>query len=493
VLASAGVALLLALGPQVVLGTTTPALPSALPHQLGGFLAYLTSALLLTRRPRAAALACVATAVVHVQIGALVAVVCVLAVAAVRLTERRWWWSTLTGVAVAAAVVVTVLRLRPVAAEPDDFVQICREVIPFHCDVTTWPAGQLGSGFAVVLAALLTAVLIGRGAARPGPDDVPQGPDDVVPVPDGAPGDPAEAGSPARPAPVGARGRPGGLLWAAVVLAPAVGLTAGVVANRYGVPVLGRLAQSTNIFRLAVLVVPLGAWGLIAGFARLSRARRLLWMPPALAAGYGWLEPHGGDTVLAGHSRWVLEVLAVAALAALVALLPRLPGAVRAVPVVAAAAVLGVAVTQVGAVQWRLFRPGFVSDPRLRAMGATIARYVPPGGVVEAPPTWGAIRLTAGRSILVDCKAVPYGGAAWRDYRARMDALGGRGACSHGGMPFTALPPTALISAAQRYGAGYLVLPFWDGRALQLRDAGWRVLARPAKDEGEVWLLTSQP
>jgi hypothetical protein len=444
--ASAAVAALMALGPTVVLGTTTPALPIALPHELGGFLAYLTGALLLTRRPRAAAVACVATTVVHVQIGVLVAVVCLLAVGAVWCTQRRWWWPAVSGAVVAGAVAATVLRLRPVAADPDDFVEICRDVIPFHCDATTWPAGQLASGFAVLLAALLTVVLLSRAD---------------------------------------------GLLWAAVVLTPAAGLTGGVAANRYGIAVLGRLAQSTNIFRLAVLVLPFGAWGLIAGFARLSRGRRLLWLPPALAAGFGWLEPRGGDAVLAGHSGWVITVLAVAACGVLAAGLPSVPGVVRGVPVAAAAAVLILAVSSAGSVRWRPFRPAFVADPVLRAMGTMIASHVPPGEVVEAPPSYGVIRLTSGRSLVADCKAVPYGGAAWRDYRARMEALGGRGACSHGGAPFTSLPASALISAARRYGAGYLVLPSWDRRVPEAEAAGWRVLAAPTARTGAVWLLAA--
>jgi hypothetical protein len=296
VVASAAVAVLLALGPKVVLGTTTPALPIALPHQLGGFLAYLTSALLLTRRPRAAAVACVLTAVVHVQIGALTAVVCVLAVVLVRLVERRWWWWPVAGAAISGAVVVTVLRLRPVAAEPDDFVQICHEVIPFHCDVPTWSAGQLFSGFCVVAAALLIAL------PAPGPSR------------ERWPGREPDAPRPAwRRAP----------LWTAVVLAPALGLTIGVLANRYGVPVLGRFAQSTNIFRLGVLLLPLGAWGLVIGFGgALSRGRRALWLVPAAVAGYGWLEPAGGDTLLPGHLGWVALVVGLGAASALLGLRP---------------------------------------------------------------------------------------------------------------------------------------------------------------------------
>jgi hypothetical protein len=112
VVACAVVAMLIGVGPELVLGSTTPALPTALPHQLGGFLGYLTSALLLTRRPRAAAVALVATAVVHVQVGALVVVIAALAIAVVGILDRVWWLSVAAGTGLAAAVVVTILRLR---------------------------------------------------------------------------------------------------------------------------------------------------------------------------------------------------------------------------------------------------------------------------------------------------------------------------------------------------------------------------------------------
>ena len=482
VLTSGAVCAVLALGPQVALGSTTPALPIALPHQLGGFLGYLTGVLLLTRRPRAAALACVGTAVVHVQIGALVAVVCVLAAIAVRLTERRWWWWPLGGAAVAGGVVVSVLRLRPVAAQPDDFVQICREVIPFHCDVPSWSAGQLYSGFAVVAAALLTVVLVTRHA---GTAVTRRPPDDVV-------------------------------LWVAVVGTPALGLTLGVLADGVGVPVLGRLAQSTNIFRLAVLLLPWGAWGLVGVLSepgRLRLPRRVavraglvaLLVAVVAVAGFGWLEPRGGDTLLAGHRLWALAAVLAATVATATGLLagagsnglagpadrawrrPNLPaaGAAAAALLVLAGAVRG------GALQWRPLRVTFVADPLARAMGSAVARHVPPGEVVEAPPSFGTLRLTSGRSLLVDCKAVPYGGAPWQDYRARLDALGGRGACSHGGVPYLRLPATALTATAQRYGARYLVLPARDPRSAAITGDGWQVLVTPSRRDGNVWLLAA--
>jgi hypothetical protein len=450
VLASAAVAALIGLGPEVVLGSTTPALPTALPHELGGFLAYLSAALLLTRRPRIAAVVIVVTAAVHVQVGALAAVVGVLAVLAVAALERTWWWSVLAGCVVAVGIVVTVLRLRPVASDGDDFVQICQEVIPYHCDATTWSAGQLGSGFAVVLAALLTVAYVVRTES------------------------------------------PGVGCWMATVVAPAVGLTAGVLANRYGVPVLGRLAQSVNIFRLAVLLVPFGAWGLVAGFVRLTGWRRLAWLVPAAAAGYGWFVPVDGSTALPNAPAWGGAVLGLGALGVLLRALPRRAGATTtAVAGVAALAVLVVGAIDLEVLRWRPVNVTFVPASSDRAMGRMIAAHVPVGEELLVPPTLGVVRLVSGRSVVVDCKAVPYGGAAWREYRDRLEALGGRGSCFRGGHPFLLVTPEGLTRTALRYGARYLLLSDGDPRFGAIERLGWRVLAAPSRSEGNMWLLAA--
>jgi hypothetical protein len=157
----------------------------------------------------------------------------------------------------------------------------------------------------------------------------------------------------------------------------------------------------------------------------------------------------------------------------------------------AALAVLVAGAVVTGTVRWRPVNIVFVSDPTLRAMGAVIAEHVPPGGVVEAQPSFGAIRLTAGRSVVVDCKAVPYGGAPWRDYQARLNALGGRGACEHGGHPFLEVTAASLLATANRYGARYLVLRVNDPRLAAVEETGWRVLARPSRSADEVWVLAA--
>jgi hypothetical protein len=492
VLTSIVIAAVIGLGPQVVLGTTTPALPTALPDELAGFLAYLSAALLLTRRPRGAAIALVATSVVHVQIGAVFAVVAALAVVVIAVIERRLWWWPLAGVVISAAIVATVLRLRPVAGQGGDFIQICREVIPFHCDATTWSPGQLYSGFGVVAAALLSVAFAVDGRHEPAAAvaaamDPPRA-DPPGAVPPGA--DPPGADPPGMDS-----RRADAALWGVTVVVPAIGLAGGVLANGYQVPVLGPLAQSTNVFRLGVLLVPFAAWGLVAGFHRLSGRSRYLWLLAALAAGVGWLVPLDGHTALPDAGGRAAVVLATAGVGVLVG--PGTGGAHRrprgrvasgAVGLLALGLLLAGAV-QLGQIKARPVDIAFVSDPRMRTLGAVIDRHVPPGQVILAQPTWGVIRLAAGRSVVVDCKAVPYGGPAWIDYRTRLDAIGGRGGCSNGGAPYARVPATTLVAVANRYGARYLVMSARDPRRAQVLAEGWRVLATPYLRAADAWLL----
>jgi hypothetical protein len=463
VIASAAVATIIGLGPELVLGSTSPALPTALPHELGGFLAYLFGALLLTRRPRAGAVVLVLTAAVHVQIGAMSIVVGLLAILFMEVIENLRWWSVVAGTSVAGAIVVTILKIRPVAAESDDFVQICHEVIPYHCDATTWSTATVATGVAVVVAALLCVVYVARA------------------------------------------GRAAIALYAATVAIPAAGLVLGVLANRYQIPVAGHLAQSTNIFRLAVLVYPFGAWGLVAGFVRLTGVRRLLWLVPAVPAGFGWLVPKEAATVLPNAPNVAYAVLALFAVGAVLRglpagmpravrrLLPAASGAVAATAAgLAAVAVLAFGTIRMGTLQARPVDTTFVPNPRHHEIGALVARHVPVGEEILVPPTLGVIRLVSGRSIYVDCKAVPYGGAAWREYRDRLDLIGGRGSCSHGGRPFAEVPPEGLSGAAYRYGVRYLLLGEGDHRIRELqKDLGWRVLATPGDGPAQMWLLAA--
>jgi hypothetical protein len=209
-------------------------------------------------------------------------------------------------------------------------------------------------------------------------------------------------------------------------------------------------------------------------------------LPVALVAGVGWLVPVDGATALPGAPRWAAAVLASVAVGVLLRPLHRTASGLVGL---LSLAVLVTGAVQAGPVGWRPITITFVPDPKMRALGTVIAAHVPPGEVIQVPPTMGVIRLTAGRSVLVDCKAVPYGGPAWVDYRARLEAIGGRGGCSHGGAPYLHVPAVDLVAATARYGARYLVLSAADPRRAQVLALGWRVLVEPSSRTGSVWLL----
>jgi hypothetical protein len=91
--------------------------------------------------------------------------------------------------------------------------------------------------------------------------------------------------------------------------------------------------------------------------------------------------------------------------------------------------------------------------------------------------------------MVVDCKAVPYGGPAWTEYQARLNGLGGRAACGDQGRSWLRVSTADLVAVAQRYRAAYLVLTEGDPRLEQLQQSGWRVLIRPEERTGRLWLL----
>ena len=147
---------------------------------------------------------------------------------------------------------------------------------------------------------------------------------------------------------------------------------------------------------------------------------------------------------------------------------------------------------ELGVVRARPVDLTFVPDARDRALGRDVAAHVPVGEEVLVPPTLGVVRLTSGRSIFVDCKAVPYGGAAWREYKARLDALGGRDSCHSGGHPFLTVSAEDLTSTALRYGARYVLLSARDPRIVAIaKRLGWRVLMRPDGGNRQMWLFAA--
>lgn len=389
---------------------------TALPGVLGGMLVYLTGAALLVDRLRMAAIAAVAAGVIHVQQGAITAVLCAGVAVSIWLRSRRVDWR-LVGAAIASvAIVVIGLRVRPVAGHLEDFAEACRLLIPYHCDASAWGRDTTVAGAALILLALATVAYVTRDA----------------------------------------RDR-----WFVVVALPALGMLAAAAADRWNVPGLGVLVQGLNVYRLAVILLPLAVWGaLVALLAELPARHRLVWLavtgflalvaladpawglvPSAAFAGGVWMVVFGLLFVGAAVLRWRgrgdrLWAGALAAMALCVLL----------------------SAFDARAMQWRPFDARLMPDDDLRSWGAAVQQAVPPGGVLLIPPQADRLRLATKRAVVVDCKYGPYGGEPWQEFKQRLAAVGGIEQCLAGSDAYDRLTAADLTAAARRYGAGFVVV-----------------------------------
>jgi hypothetical protein len=150
---------ILVLGPIAFLGTTTPALARAIPHVMGGSLALLVIGLLLAERARLAGSVAILASVMHVQNGLLAGVVIFVWLFVNWLYSRKIDFVVLTQALSSFAVVGIILTLRPVAGNSNDFLTVCRDLIPYHCDANTWSVDRLVTGAAGLTLVFLLAFL----------------------------------------------------------------------------------------------------------------------------------------------------------------------------------------------------------------------------------------------------------------------------------------------------------------------------------------------
>jgi hypothetical protein len=436
---------LVAIGPTAFLGSTSPLLWFADPHMLGGCLAVLALAAVLTDRWAVAAVAALAAELVHVQHGANLAPVLLVAalLGAAQPRGRRILLAGTAAVLVAAAPLIAAWR--GIETGGEEWATTCRDIIPFHCYAPSWSWGYLGSGAAV----LALAFLLGWEGRRWWRTALP------------------------------------------AVVMPAAGLLFGVVAERYELGVLGRLAQQFNVHRLATFVEPMAVVALLCLAVRVTAshvghpALRLA----GLAAPAGWILLVDG----AGHGRVSPGgAIAAALTAVLLGFLLTAPdgrvlreagsGRLRR-PAVAAAGLVG-ALALLGAPAGAFGHLDYDRSLGRVRTGLALRQALPENAVVAAPPELFWIRSLAQRSVIADCKAVPYGGDPWHEWMARMRALGGP--CVNTQSGFRELSPAAVEQLQADYGATHALL-FVDDPKLDHARAHWTlVYEAPPPEDGSV-------
>lgn len=426
---------LVVLGPISPLGSTTPILPIAIPHVLGGCLAYLAIVLILIDRPIGASIATVLTALVHVQHGAnLAVVVIVCAVIWKGPTVRERWIMAAAGVAAGVHAYVAT-TLRGITGNGTDFIEVCQLRSPHHCNANTWPTARLNFGWLLVV---MIALLIWS------------------------------------------RRKHEFRRLLAVTALPLVGLLIGVWADRMDFPVIGELAQSTNVYRLVTLILPFAIWGLIVGIADADTVDKR--GPMALFATLillGWYSSYtaiadsvSGETNMLGATLMVLVVLTVALLVS--ALWTEWKP--NYVAIGSAVALVGVCLGSSLPIRLATAPIGYsTTDPRV--FGAQqVTEATPVGSVVAAPPIMTWLRAVSKRAVVVDCKSVPYGGVPWQQYKERMESLGGWDNC-RGNNTYWLLTLTDIQNLADKYGVTHMLTVEGDPKYTQAADAGWELVA----------------
>ncbi|PRY45835.1 hypothetical protein [Umezawaea tangerina] len=433
-LATIAVSAIGAVTPWWLLGTGSPMLAIALPGVLAGFLIYLAVAALVTEHHVVAAIAAIATALVHVQQGAVVGVLLLAVVLVHAARDRRIHWPLLGTAVVTFGIVAANLVARPVAGDTEEFAKVCRDLIPYHCEATSWSPQMMWGGFALVGLALLSIAHF-----RPGRRS----------------------------------------LWLVLVALPAIGLTAGVLLDRFNVPTWGTLAQGLNIYRLDVVLMPMAVWGALTPvFAR--RATWVRWLLVALVPALAYFVLGTKMTEFAypfdrtNGGNWLYLSLAAVVLAGFA----KLPRTIVTTGILAG---LTMSVIVAHSFVWRPLDLTFIPNDDLRTWGKAVQSVVPPDSTMLIPPLAIDLRLATARGVVVDCKNGAYGGDATVDYEARLTALGGIKQCikQDPGL-YNSLTALQLTAIAHRYHADYLVLePAQQWQQPAYEQLGWTVVLKP--------------
>jgi hypothetical protein len=446
---------IIALGPLWILGTATPLLNTALPHVMGGCLAYLALVGIVVRSPRLAVVAALAAGIAHVQFGAmLVPILIVAAILWSGLARRAR--AELIGSAIALTVLsYVVTNVRGTTASKQDYLAICLGWRNYHCYAAEWDRGAMIAGFAGCLLALLVLANRWRDWRA------------VVPV----------------------------------IALPVAGTVIGVLADRHHLALLGDLAEQTNIYRLAALVVPFAAWAIVGvaadrlpTWARLVAAVPIVWGSSRFLREYfiswGQLErPSHSWPVLIGLAGAALSIVPPEATTSLVARFRDLgTEAGRRRYRLVASAVVVVFLFTVGFASWALARDNWTALPDISDPPEALAHFaggagelLPPGTRMIVPASWEGWRLWSRQPVIADCKGLPYGGDPYQEWLRRIVDLyvsaGAIGCIDN----FNLLTLDDMERLAAKYDAPVAVFKAGDPKLRAARAAGWRELYNTAR------------
>ena len=435
-------AAMLVTGPYFALGTFLVIHREAVPNALGGALGFLTVALLICQRDRAALVAAAATTAVHVQHGTVVAGALLVAwlVDGQRFRRPIVRWFPVAVIGILAAV-YGVGVVRGLVSGSGDVVAICETASPGHCDPDSWPRNVILSGL-FVLALGVAAPLVVRNRS---------------------------------------------LRATALVAAPALVAVVALATDLADLEPFQTLGRQFFLYRFVMAVAPFAPLAIVALMARATELRH-----------------RARNLAFAGVGVVLFVIWHALSYANLVRFRTTVTGARSATLLLGAALVVGLALTVVGGVRYRAVArhlrgvvafgcvmavtallafgsraTGFVPlavqyhpEDGSVALGKRIHELTPTGAVIAARPDIAWLRLMSRRAVIVDCKSVPYGGQPWHEYNERLAALGVPRPLECGADGFSRLTPEQLIGLRSRYGATYVLLDPSD-EAYDYADSHW--------------------
>jgi hypothetical protein len=434
---------ILVLGPVAFLGTTTPALARAIPHVMGGSLALLVIGLLLVERARLAGWIAILAAIMHVQNGLLAGVILFVWLFISWINTRKIDFVVLAQTLSSFAIVGIILTLRPVAGNSNDFLTVCRDLIPYHCDANTWSVDRLVTGAAgLTLVFLLAFLSFG-----------------------------IKAGSATRK------------FFKTLMLGIVATNIFVVLADRLDVPFFGELFQQTNAYRIGVLTVSLAAISLALHIGLMAKVSKPVFYTAVVAGTIYLIAP--SDAAYLSNMKASVLALAIFLLISKHAIDRKqindtyfsVPVSKKYIVPFAGTMAAFLALTAISGPSFALSAPVLSFDSALRGVGERIQASVPVGETITMDPKRDWVRLSTRRAVVVDCKYVPYGGEALAEYLTRLEPLGGFGpACGLRG--FEKLTAKELSDYAGRFDSHYLLLTNKDYRLSGLEQLGWEELDR---------------
>lgn len=425
--------------PWNVVGSGSIMIAQALPTVLAGQIMYLTLALLLTGRRRLIPWFAAVIGIVHVQQGAVIGIILLVTFTVDWISRKTGDLRLLMGSIAAFIATGFGLWLRPVAANLSDFVEVCETIIPYHCAAHSWGSRGLLAFSGLIGLALITWFYMKSGSR---------------------------------------------IVWATSVGLAAAGLFIGMSLDAFQVISLGQLAQSVNVYRLGVLVIPFAAWGVIVPILRAEWSKKyllvfILW-GTALGS-YFLLDGWSFGTRKAGAA--IVLVIAIGSL--ITAWLTKRQGTThliveksRMISTLAAGVAFILAAALAGSIIVRPLNIEFMPDKAFGDWGRQVEAIVPSGEIILAPPLAHTIRLATGRAVIADCKTVPYGGIAWREWKERISDFGGIEQCTHPWLAdFSTYDAEKLNDLAEKYGAEFMVLDpsHFDAVKGDLTKLGWEL------------------